>query len=410
MEYFRSALKCDRTVAAASPLPLYDVPANDDTSAAQPSADGALPQQVGRAAAASLHDSVRCSRSAYDTAHSSDVRIAAKRETNVLVHLAEREAADKRRAEEVERLTERLLVRLKEERLAGIPDECGEESKRHNPPRGEMSSKEADVDEGGEENSILQQTIRHQTARELTVLVKSVLSNKTEASRSSGGHPRSVLEPCPPVEFFDRIKIEEERVLRNQLVAKRPGGIAALYNSITLDRALHPPALGLNSSISLSSPPSVAVQEEPLASAIIPAKVSELVSAGCGAKELQRVKDRRAEDAARIQDKLRDLRRQDEEELEHRRQRAMQVDHERQTMLSELVAQDLVRQETRRLEKQSVDELISSRAAASSFINLSGPLSGDVLKSLLVAQRKPMHPVDVYQQTVRAEMGLPQKI
>ena len=330
------------------------------------------------------------------------MRVAAKRETNVLVHLAEREAADRRRQEEVVRLTASLLERMKEEKLAGTQQEEKEDEETtpdKKKPRGNvLSIDQTGEDHEEEERNFAHHGIKYHTARELSMLVTNVLTERAAVAQGAA---------APPVEFFERIKIEEERVLRNHLVAKRPGGIAALYNSITLDRELHPPAFGGDPR--QLPPPSVAVQQQPLAAEVIPAKVTELVAAGCGSKELERVKERRAEEAARLQSKLRELKRKDEEEREQQRRRAAQLDHERQTMLSELVAQDRSRQEARRLEKQALDEMMSSRAAVASFVNVSGPPSGDVLRSLLLAQRKPMHPVDVYQQTVRQEMGLPAK-
>lgn len=434
MQYFQSALRCDRSVAGMSPLPLCSAA---DPAALDDAADGpsvAPPSDLtdsgaGRAAAGGgLSRQVEAARVAYDAVHSHDVRVAARRAHNLLVHLAARQAADDHRSVEVTRMTAELLARLQAERGSLPPGEnpeaaatlAGADATQPQPQAASGSSRR-DPSAGGGKPQRSDATsaasaacdaadahgewrVLHRdgaapaaTARELSALVRSVLA-------ADGRDPG-------PIDLFARIRIEEGRVATSAHVAKRPGGIAAMYNEITLERDQHTQqqqqeegaAAGNDRNTDASAPCGERSPPPALSPAVahdlIPLDVATLVAQGRGKEALDAAAAQRRAAVSRFEAERAQIRQTEEDDTETRRRRAEKLRHERQTMLAALVAHDTQLQATRRLEQQALEALKRGRGTASSFVNVAGPLSADVLQSLMLAQKKPMHPVDMYQQT-----------
>lgn len=436
-DYFRSAGKCDRSIAAISPVPIYMTAAapseevetppitatEEETAAAETLCSSSSAPGGGPTA---MVDQVSLSRAAYDTSHSRAVRLDIQRENNVLIHLAKREEKEKRRLAEVARLTQELIERVKEERLCLADDEADGDIAA---ATSEREKKNFDAAEDATPRSVLDGPLPNiRTARQLTALIQSVLSytddNATNSTTAAGGSGDEVNKSCAVVlphrptdvdiEYFQRIKLEEERVLKNKLVAKRAGGIVALYNDVTLDQLLHP--AHVDEEEGCAAPGGVVATPASIVAAhrdkLIPLKVTELVAEGHGQASLEKMRLRRVADNALLRQRLEELRLRDEEEIEMRRRRAAQQDHERQKMLGEIVRQDILRQKLRMEEKAAAEAVLNSTSTVASFHNASsGDVShlSDVMQSLLLAKRKPPHPIDLYQLTVRHDMGLPDK-
>lgn len=390
-EYFREAVKCDKTIAAISPVPIYVV--DDEPKPVSDAGNATISPVVDASGPSALHSSIANSRAAYDVSHSKTLRVETQRETNVLIHLAKREAQQQTRQAEVDRLTKDLIQRIEEERMAdaaAAPDEGADTNKVASKivSKKQLGTSAVDSSKADDYTSFLDGPLHGvKTGRQLTDLIHSVLSDDTANGLTRGSSKKDI-------EFYERIKMEEIRILKNKLVSKRTGGIAAMYNQITLEEAA-------------SSDNTV----DAYSSALIPEKITDLLKDGHGRASVDELQSRRGKDVAALGERLSSLKQQEHAEMERLRRQAQQKDAERQKMLTELVSQDKLRRKLQREEREAMEALEAASNTVASFHNASANVSqiSEVMQSMLLAKRKPPHPIDVYQLNVRQDMGLPAK-
>lgn len=323
-DYFRSAARCDRRVAAKAPVPIYDSAA-DRPEAEEESV--APPESVERTTITSLSGLQRV-RAELDQQSMADIRLRIQRDARILQKNAIREERALQRAEEIARRNATLIEHLRAEREAS----------------------------------------------------KSAADATTDASLPAVDR---VLHEPPAIELFERLRLEEEREAR--VKHSSGGGIAALYNEIVLDTLL----AKREDESGVTQFPSRVIQRQ--FGALVPADPKGLVSEGRGRSHVQKCVERADERKQAHALSLNSLRQIEEEERVAAATRAQLNDHERSTMLMELVAQDNERMRVAREDATLKQQQDSALSPYSSFLSL--------------RQRGSPHPIDAYRELIREDIA-----
>jgi hypothetical protein len=380
--YFRTAAKCDVSVAVKSPVPLYNDPAEEDTS---PTKCAVSMQEEPASMIAEGGDAFQRSRAALDRPLQQDIRRTVKREANVLANLARHQEQQRVRLQEEAKLNEKVL--------AAVAASRGGDTGDRKPPDGYAAS--------SPKRNPLRTPDNNEVARAPLV--------------PFAGHTTTDEE----IGMFQRIKVEEARCIRrsdllghlaDKMDASYGGSIISLYNALTLDAVLAEDP---------TTPPSVLIAKE--ASKFIPTVPTERnrgvpTSQASGDERLYGEKQFSASDcvsASRnraLKQRLEQL--HAEEVAAHEKRAALRGarDHDAMTILQETMEQDHMHREF--LEASRLLKLMqhhqSSLVGAFDVENRTDPLlpqmPDDVVQAMRFA-KKPPHPVDVYQAAVRDRMA-----
>jgi hypothetical protein len=359
--YFRTATKCDLTMASKAPMPLY----NDGTTVAT----------VDTVADSPLHattidtvpnttligDEFQRSRAALDGPRHEDIRLSVKREANVLQHLSRREEQQRQRALEEAALNEKLIASIQTARGNDVLHE------------------HADIEDRDAKLLV--------SSKPVTMELQDAVGSDTQQ-----------------ISMFEKIKIEEARQLRRatllgpvaqKIDASYGGSIISLYNALTLDTLLQDDT---------ETPPSV----------LAAAQQNRFILSGAkdqappeSFKATQIASTQKAEQLAQ---RLRDVREQEASEDAARSAVRQLRDADSKTVLRETLEQDHVRREyadsSRLLKIAQHHE--SSLVGAFDVERRTDPLLPhfpDNVKMAMQFSKKPPHPIDVYQAAVRERMS-----
>lgn len=380
--YFRTAAKCDLSMASKAPMSLYnDDERRVDNSALRSTvaADETIAATATISPTTTLHedaDPFKRSRAALDGPSHEAIRLDVKRETNVLSHLARREEQQRLRALEEAALHEKLMAAIQSSRAA--------------------------------ESSVLALTPNHDNTSSVAQVNRhdAVAGVRATADEDTKGLPLTATtgEAIP---MFERIKLEEARRLRRegllgpvaqQVDASYGGSIISLYNALTLDTMLKEDT---------TTPPSVlAVAQQK--QFILP-KSTEVRNVDAQPESYAAAHATSAARKAQLAGRLHDLHMFEADEESRRAALRGERDADSTTVLRETMEQDHLRREyaesTRLLRIAQRHE--SSLLGAFDVERRTDPLLPhfpDNVKAALQFSKKPPHPVDVYQAAVRDRM------
>lgn len=371
--YFRIAAECDRTIAATAPVPIYDIPPEEDDSE-----DEKIPTDItkmdvsDRTGIRLLPDgSTDKIRAQLDHVNSSALRTNTIRNAKILTKDAQREARTRRRLKDIEERNRQLIEELREERRKA--KELEEETLKNQQQNRSVV----------EENHPLSAQVEYKG---------ELVSQATES------------EAAANIDLFNRIRMEEERLARQHNSKK---GIIGMYNDVALTHKLETEAELFPSQ--LQSIPGVHAKPAPDATGFVPEDVKSLLDSGKGQKASQEVLQRVTQFKAGLSSShlaIRENERNETVEIEVKRKRG---DAERRQMLVELVSQDLERARLQKEAKQARDAVKQRNITTTMASELSSVKGNESVSPSVAAsgglQRK-RHPIDEYQARIRADMAI----